>query len=59
MRFRKNYFYFLENYTGKNLGLYMDQFVHDHTKLAQQLYGDEAAKLLKDYARRMPIPCTY
>ncbi|MBX9852812.1 MAG: hypothetical protein K2X86_13795 [Cytophagaceae bacterium] len=53
IRFRRNYTYFLQNYAGKNLPLYMDQFVHDNMKLAQTLFGDEGARTLKNYTKNL------
>ena len=55
IRFRRNYFYFLQSYSGRNLRLYMDQFVHDNLKLAQTLFGDEGAKSVKDFVKRLTI----
>ena len=53
MRFRKNYQYFLKNYSGKNIALYRDNFINDNLKLAQLLYGDEGMKQLKDYSKKL------
>ncbi len=53
-RFRKNYNYFLSTYSGKNLSLYLDQFVRDQIKMAQFNFGDEGAKRVKEYADRIP-----
>jgi hypothetical protein len=33
----------------------MDQFVHDNLKLAQTLFGDEGARSVKDYAKKLTL----
>jgi hypothetical protein len=52
-RFRKNYQYFLNTYSGKNPNLFLDQFVCDNAKLAQYLFGDEGERLIKSYGKRI------
>lgn len=52
-RFRRNYYYFLRTYSGKNVGIYIDQFVRDNLKLAETLFGNEGARLFKDYVKNI------
>lgn len=53
-RFRRNYEYFLQTYSGTNAGLFLDQFKKDNIKLAQTLFGDEGERLLKNFMKNIP-----
>lgn len=52
-RFNRNYDYFLKTYNGKNVGIYLDQFVRDNLKLAETLFGNEGAREFKAYLKNM------
>lgn len=53
VNFQNNYRYFSITYSGKYLPLYLDQFVHDQLKMAQIVYGDQGAKMVKELADRL------
>lgn len=55
MRFRKNYYYFLNNYRGRNIQLYREQLVQDNLKLAQALFGDEGMREMKKYVNNLRV----
>jgi len=45
----------MKTYSGKNVSIYIDQFVRDNMKLAETLFGNEGARMFKDYLKKMPM----
>ncbi|MBO9698783.1 MAG: hypothetical protein J7604_01170 [Sporocytophaga sp.] len=47
-RFKRNYEYYTNLYSGKNCQMYLDQFERDNLKLAQVLFGREGVRMMKE-----------
>ncbi len=55
LNFQENYRYFALAYTGNHLDLYLNQFVNDQINMAQSVYGDQYAGLIKTFAEQLPL----
>ncbi len=56
LNFQENYRYFAFAYTGKHLDLYLNQFVSDQINMAQSVYGDQYAEMLRVFAKQVQLP---
>ncbi|GAL84598.1 hypothetical protein MYP_1826 [Sporocytophaga myxococcoides] len=54
-RFKKNYEYYTNLYSGKNCQMYLDQFERDNLKLAQVLFGREGVRMMKEYIKSLHL----